>query len=280
MTMAQYAERAGSLNNEAVSMLLAGNDEMAVARLAQSIALMKRVLARAQAQTAVSSSRSSSTSCCSGSASSLSATGPISPLVEQDLGAYAIIHDASAPLAHLVDRQYYIYNHALTISNNIKEEQNVPLKSYAHVYCAIIMFNMALAHHRRGLQHGNRLTNKKCKDRAIVLYNLILRLLRQSDTTTTAALVEGSAGFIKLATLNNLSQLRFEQGQYAQAREGLDYLGSLIQRAQLAAGAAASASTEASSNNNQAALFLESIEMKGLILNVLFVKSPQCASAA
>ena len=277
MNQVDYAVR---LNNEAVSLLLAGNDQQAVECLTKSVSLMKRVLARATSHGAPSPSSSSGFIGLSTSQSSR-ASGPISPSSASSVDSSICIHHASSSLAGLADRQCYIYNQALTISNMdcdgvfSSSSSSCHIESYAQVYSAVIIFNMALAHHR-----GRRNGNKKCAERAIVLYNMIMRLLRHSGTS-------GTAGVVKFATINNLSQLRFEQGHYSQAREGLDYLSTLMLGAAPAvtspaavSSISASTTTTTTSAGHIDQANLEKDDIRGLIMNVLFVNAPKIAPAA
>ena len=276
MNQVDYAVR---LNNEAVSLLLAGNDQQAVECLTKSVSLMKRVLARATSHGAPSPSSSSGFIGLSTSQSSR-ASGPISPSSASSVDSSICIHHASSSLAGLADRQCYIYNQALTISNMdcdgvfSSSSSSCHIESYAQVYSAVIIFNMALAHHR-----GRRNGNKKCADRAIVLYNMIMRLLRHSGTS-------GTAGVVKFATINNLSQLRFEQGHYSQAREGLDYLSTLMLGAAPAVTSPAAVSSISASTTTTTSAGhidqanLEKDDIRGLLMNVLFVNAPKIAPAA
>ena len=255
MNNIEYAVR---LNNEAVSLLLTGNDHQAVECFTKSVSLMKRVLTRATSHGAPPSRIGQLSPVVLGGSIPQSA-GPISPpAVDSNI----FIHHASSPLPGLTDRHCYIYNQALTISTEGAFSSHI--ESYAQIYSAVVIFNMALAHHR-----GRRNGNRKCADRAVVLYNMIMRLLRCSG-------IGGTAGVVKLATINNLSQLRFEQGNYAQAREGLDYLSALIAQAE----SSRSSPIAPSPNGGVDDSHIATEDMRGLIMNVLFVKAPNVAPAA
>jgi hypothetical protein len=153
----------------------------------------------------------------------------------------------SLPLPNMSDTQCYIYKSVIRISFDKLPSQ---VEQAAQVCSAVYIFNMALAHHREGLRQ-----NQKCSERAISLYNMVIRLLRFSN-------LRGPAGVVKLAAINNLSQLRYDQGNYDLAREGLNHLSSIVQ--------ARSASL----------LQLSDTELNGVIMNLAFLKPPRVAAAA
>ena len=72
------------------------------------------------------------------------------------------------------------------------------------------------------------------------------------------------AAIAKLASINNLSQIRFDCGEYELAREGLDRLSTFFVRA--------------SGNTNNA--MLENPEMQCLLMSVLLLKALVIAPAA
>jgi hypothetical protein len=244
----KHFDFAARLNNEAVSLLLAGRDQIAVEKLTKSIGLMKkRVLTKAtNGSTPVLAPLKHSISFL---ASSLPRSYPTSPSGVDDADHHTI-HHASSSLSNLTDKQEcYIYNHALSFSLEDVSNMN---ENFNHVCCAVIIFNIALTHHRAGGRNGN----KRCSHRAAGLYNMVLRLLRHAAT-------QGTSRVLKLAALNNLSQIRFEQGDYAQAVQGMDQLRALMKGVQ-----------EADQPE------LENDELQGLIMNVLFLKAPKVAPAA
>jgi hypothetical protein len=153
----------------------------------------------------------------------------------------------SLPLPNMSDSQCYVYKNVLRISF---DKLPLHVEQATQVCSAVYIFNMALVHHRQGLRQ-----NQKCSERAISLYNMVIRLLRFSD-------LRGPAGVVKLAAINNLSQLRHDQGNYALAREGLNHLSSIVQ--------AGSASL----------LQLSDTELNGVIMNLVFLKPPRVAAAA
>jgi hypothetical protein len=77
--------------------------------------------------------------------------------------------------------------------------------------------NIALAYHRRGLS-GNSASLFKAEK----MYELVGKLLGNSDAD------QGTSLLVKIAAINNLSQLRHDQGDYASSQKGFQYLGTLI----------------------------------------------------
>lgn len=70
----------------------------------------------------------------------------------------------------------------------------------------------------------------------------------------------------KLASINNLSQLRHNQGDYNLSQEGFQYLGDLID--------------VASENLGSSSSLCSSQMYQGMLLNVLCIAPPDAASAA
>lgn len=136
-----------------------------------------------------------------------------------------------------------IYNQAINIPC---EGEQTDLE--VHVYAAAVIFNLALAHHHRAISDAAYLP------KAEKLYTLVLKMLED------AALHMRTAVVVKLATINNLSQIRFENGDFEHAREGLSQITSFLRQASNA--------------------LLEEPEVLGLLMNVLLLKAPRVAPAA
>jgi len=213
MPSTKYAQ----LNNEAVALLLAGENQKAVDRLSLALASIRRVVGAARYNIA---KPHRSCAC----------------------------HD-SFPLPHFVDQHCYIYSQAISFDLAMLPRS---MDKVAQVSTAVIMFNLAITHHRVGLLTRNQ----SCLNRSIALYNLLLKLVRHSD-------FEGTAGTIKLASLNNLSQLRYQQGNFALATRGLEHLQVGLK--------------QVTQNGNHQ--FTDD-ELHGLLGNVYFLKTTNVAPAA
>ena len=90
------------------------------------------------------------------------------------------------------------------------------------------------------------------------MYEMVGKLL----STSTAA--QGTELLVKTAAINNLSQLRYDHGDYAFAREGFQYLASLISYA----------------GEGLQAFNGEEDVYRGMVLNALLVTPPETAPAA
>jgi tetratricopeptide (TPR) repeat protein len=177
-----------SLNNRAVSLLLAGDNQQAVVLLSKAFSYVRRELA---------SARSSHKKFAQSSIEFLQ-------------------HD-SFELPFFRDRQFYIYNLAITLST--EQSPSVIGVEQAPAFSSVIMFNLALTYHRVALTTRNKL----CSDKAISLYQLVLRLLRSFDFL-------GTVGVVKLASINNLAQLRYDQGHFDLAEQGMAHLPAGLRR--------------------------------------------------
>jgi hypothetical protein len=113
-----------------------------------------------------------------------------------------------------------------------------------------VVFNLALAVHREG-------KNGKIESTAQRLYIVVMKVLNNQCMNRVAVIV-------KLAAINNLSQIRFDCGEYelAAARKGLDHLSAFMR---------------ACGNMNRA--MLEEPKIQGLLMHVFLLKAPLIASA-
>jgi hypothetical protein len=137
-----------------------------------------------------------------------------------------------------------LFNQAINIpSEGEQTDLNV------HVYSAAVIFNLALAHHHVAITSDAAYLPKAEK-----LYAMILKLLDDVALHLRIAVI------IKLATINNLSLIRFENGDFELAREGLTHLSNVVRQA-----------------NNA---LLEEPEVQQLLMNVLLLKAPRLAPAA
>jgi hypothetical protein len=213
----EHIDYSARLNNQAIALLLVGDNRQSIAILNEALNSIKKKLASCQSDIP-------------------RATGSCE------------CHE-SFILPSFGDRNCYIYHQAISFST---DKLPSTIGDFAHICSAVIMFNMALAYHRVGLVASN----KTCSNRAISLYNLTLRLLKHYD-------FGGTAGVIKLASMNNLLQLRYERGEYALARQGLVFLSEGVKQV-----------TKTGQGK------LKDSDLKGLITNIMFLKNIQVAPAA
>jgi hypothetical protein len=139
-------------------------------------------------------------------------------------------------------QESYLFTEAITIPEH-GDQSEVDTQ----IYSAVVVFNLALAVHREG-KNGKIESMAKAQKLYTVLINQCMHRI------TVIA---------KLAAINNLSQIRFDCGEYERAREGLDHISAFMR---------------ASSNTNQT--MLEAPEIQGLLMNVLLLKAPVIAPAA
>ena len=233
----EFIRHAARLNNEAVSLLVSGHNQSALQSLVKSIAVLKRVSRKLIQMPSSSVTFNEEVSL------------PIDSPDRQVVAPTLCIHFASSPLEQLDDRQCYIYDHALSL--NLEQQEDTPINDVAQACCAVAIFNMALAHHR-----GCLLGDKKCLKRATMLYAMVVKLLRNNCSVT------GTAGIVKLASINNLAQLRFSEGDFRQAREEMNHLSVLMQF-----------------TKSQEFLMVD-CDLRAILLNVMFLRPPEIAAAA
>jgi hypothetical protein len=214
------------LNNEGVLLLLKDREQEAINCLTQSHNMFKHLLAKPS-----DDSRSAS-------------SNPFKALNIQ-------FTDHSLP--NLQDSNGFIYSSLLAFSF---EAESVPSKDTIKIYRAVIILNIALAYHRKGV--GG--TNEACLAKAEKMYAVVTKILDGCEDNQGIVLVA------KLASINNLSQLRHNQGDYNLSQEGFQYLGDLID--------------VASENLGSSSSLCSSQMYQGMLLNVLCIAPPDAASAA
>lgn len=216
------------LNNEGVRLLLAGNDVDGMTYLTDALTRVKMMLSSRRGTDTVTYPHGA---------------GVTPPNVQ-------FMHGATYKLAGLHDDCCFIYGNALIFNMDYNV---MPSTDYIHIYTSVIILNVALAYHRRGLS-----ANATCLLKAEKMYEMVGKLL----ATSTAA--QGTELLVKTAAINNLSQLRYDQGDYAFARDGFQYLASLISYA----------------GDRLHAFNCEEDVYRGMVLNALLVSAPDTAPAA
>jgi hypothetical protein len=225
--MNSLKQEALRLNNEGVMLLLLENrEQQAVTCLTQALNMVKDLLAKPS-----DDNRSSS--------------NPFNKALNIQLTAHS--------LPNLQDSYCFICCSLLAFSLE-EAEETFPSEATLQVYSAVIILNIALAYHRKGVSG-----NAACLAKAGKMYGVVTNLLSGCENNQGIALVA------KLASINNLSQLRHSQGDYNFSQEGFQYLGDLINVA----------------GENLERLSVCNAQMyKGMLLNILCVAPPDAAPAA
>mmetsp|Transcript_20281 Transcript_20281/g.49726 ORF Transcript_20281/g.49726 Transcript_20281/m.49726 type:complete len:216 (-) Transcript_20281:236-883(-) len=138
--------------------------------------------------------------------------------------------------------EHIYFRQAITMPTD--EDVSSPLDVY--VYSAAVIFNLALAHHIQG--------NKNARNKAEKLYATIMKLLDDRVGHMQSALL------LKLACINNMAHIRFENGEFDQVQDGIGQLSALLK------------TTDEG--------LLEGAEVQGLLMSVLLFKKPKVAAAA
>jgi hypothetical protein len=226
--MNSLKQEALRLNNEGVMLLLLESREQhAMNCLTQSLNMVKHLLAK----TTSDDSRSSS--------------NPLNKALK--------IQPTAHSLPNLQYSNGFIYCSLLAFSLE-KAEETVPSEDNIQVYSALIILNIALAYHRRGVSG-----NEACLAKAENMYVMVTKLLSDCENNQGIALVA------KLASINNLSLIRHSRGDYNFSRDGFQYLGDLMDVA----------------GENLTRSSLCSAQMyQGMLLNILCVVRLDAAPAA
>jgi hypothetical protein len=143
----------------------------------------------------------------------------------------------------------YVYDHGIMISNNLNGDTEETIS----LYIAITVFNLALASHSEGTALGQEKSLKK----ASVLYGLVVELLTRCTMPEDA-----STTILTLLALNNQAQIHYEQCEYIQSVDCMEYIKKIM----------------GGCRGLHSALNHEDVE--GLLLNVMLLSTPSAAKAA
>ncbi|CAJ1959207.1 unnamed protein product [Cylindrotheca closterium] len=169
-----------------------------------------------------------------------------------------VCHDAF-PLHFAREQSFqdgYIYNSLLSID----EEQLPSNRRFAGDLCfSIIVFNLALINHNESLT--NMKSNNEHGALASNLYNHAIGVLGHMENRGTTALV-------RIAALNNLTQLRFQVGNYSLARESLQHLALIVSAGSL------------EKDQRAKRPVIDEEAKKGMIMNILSLSNQHVAAAA
>eukprot|EP00980_Cylindrotheca_fusiformis_P006247 scaffold1336_cov158-Cylindrotheca_fusiformis.AAC.9 len=151
-------------------------------------------------------------------------------------------------------RSGYIYNQLLII-----DIENLPTNpgNAAEISLAIVVLNLALVYHSESL----RSRTKGSIEMSVGLYNHALNVLGYAAN-------KGTAGLIRVAALNNITQLRNELGHFLLARESLQQLALMV----------SSSSFSIDRMNNGPSV--EDEVKKGMLMNILTMSNQHGAPAA
>jgi hypothetical protein len=226
--MMNLFSEAARLNNQGITALMeGGEDSIALDSLTKSIKMMKRELSKSGTylkNKALKSAHYDSSDSCELS----TIEWPESPGTQEP----------------------YIFSKAFTIPEIV----DVNELDVVHFYSAFVVFNLALAHHRKGKRGADAAYIVKAK----ALYSIVLKLFDNNSLSRTVILV-------KLAAINNMSQICFDLGLYDElACEGLGHISSFMR---------------SSSGTSNQSVFDEP-EVQSLLINVLLLKAPYVAPAA
>jgi hypothetical protein len=277
------------LNNESVLRLREGNDQMALGLLSKCVALVRTNLVcsgRQEKQLIFSSSRMGTAGYVNSVPSQQSRTWsgenycPSNYVPQEPKNGKAhqlekcrdknIIHKESFQLQPLNNREgkgCYIYNHMLLFAPQ-EDETDTLLPAHrtaalssnecttvVRAQSSVVLFNLALIYHLRGrLGHFHSLTT------AFRLYKMASQLL-----TDNCVLTNETAAVVKLGTVNNMFQIRYEQGNLGSALNILQFLSSLMRGLY---------------PNPDIIISLDRHDYRGFMKNILLLRPPEFAPAA
>jgi hypothetical protein len=140
---------------------------------------------------------------------------------------------------------------------------------------AAVVYNLAIAHHRKGRAMGLAVFTHKAKK----LYTMALKFWADNDlaVNNNSSInncynnYNNSIGFlVKLASLNNLLEIRLESGDFDLAKECLHQIYSLLQ----------SSGFSTTNELSSPVALAQEADIKALLRNLLQLQPPQVAPAA
>jgi hypothetical protein len=170
------------LNNEEIMLLLENRDQEALVSFTESLKQVKGLLAASEEDN----------------------TNGQTPAMSMN----AVIHHSTSMIPNLHDPSCFIYNSALMFSL-LDISDCTPSGDDIQVHTSVIILNIALAFHRRWLTGNSAFLLKAEK-----MYEMVGKILGNRDVD------QGTAFLVKIAAVNNLSQLRHGRGDYAFSQEG------------------------------------------------------------
>jgi hypothetical protein len=219
------------LNNEGVSLMTANEDQQAVQILTKSLNLIMQALSDPLLET----------------------------LDEADIDHAVIVHNATYQYQLIPDSvdnditKSFVYSNAVTFA---PENESPILKSNINCYGSVIVLNIALVYHRQGI-----LGNPTCFSKAMKMYETITNLVGSNRYN------QGTALLVKLAAVNNLSQILRDCGAYESSQEGFQFLALVI-------GLVGEHQQPAGSS------LIDGEDVRGMILNILISSQSLPAAAA
>ena len=268
-------------NNHGVKSLLDGNEPQAIEYLSSSIKLMKQELAvkRTSATTTTPSEHQAVTML------------TIEKLSDEH-GCDAIVFNQALSMTLDTTSASVTSASSVTATTTAEEEEDLYTSQDMEVYTTVVIFNLALAHQRHSIKdHGSSGNNNMLvyKKKAIKLYSMILQLLtslgvdgrNNNGSDIIDVTVYSFEVLVKLATVNNLSDMQFECGDDEYAMDVLSKVSqSIRQRRQRRTNASASSSSSSSSSSWMELPLFQEPDIKSLLMNVLLFQAPKVAPAA
>ena len=174
----------------------------------------------------------------------------VTPVEEEVANRSTILHRSIHPLSSLQSQEsYFLYNGLLKLQlpSTTAQDAQLPTAADCHVYCSAIILNLAISFHSIG-----------SIEKAERFYGMILKILGDSDCN------EGTEVLVKLAALNNLSEIQLSKGEQTSSEELLRRLTWIVSSSQV--------ETKSSVLNEDV--------VEGMILNALIVNNQTVAPAA
>jgi hypothetical protein len=257
--MMKYLEQALRLNNEGVNMMIQGQDRESAHTLTQALSILQTLLQRELRTPGIGEANPLTSSYIS---AQKGAVANHCKAVNDDPTTHLLLDTAlsfTSNIEGFSSSSNYIFSRCVIFDPNLKQDTDMALR----VYTASMIFNLALLYQRKGQESQSTFCLKKAES----LYRKSSMILGHPHDLYDywSSLQPKVALGILVASMNNLSQLYFEQGHYAFAEEGFKSMTWILQVPSLLMGMSAIIPPEI---------------WNQIILNALLLKQPCLAAAA
>jgi hypothetical protein len=154
----------------------------------------------------------------------LKALGMLRKLIIEEQGgeddvspSQTILHSSTHSLSHFQENSFFLFNCIICFKKQRWCDEAPPRTADYHIYRATTSLNIAILYHRQAL-----LGQQDCIFKAEKFYTMVMKIAGKCDTNQGTELV------VKLAALNNLSEIRLEKGDFVSSEKGFQTLAWLV----------------------------------------------------
>jgi hypothetical protein len=216
-------------NNDGIQDAMNGQDAQAISKLSNSLRLFKQLLA-------------------------VDSQGE-DDVLTQPSELIRTLHSTTHELPQLRDSVFFLFNSVVSLAETISFDAED-----SHIYCSVIILNLAVLHHRKALDGATLAQRADGLKRAERFYSMVTTILSNDGSTVFS---QPTGILAQMAALNNLAYIRAEMGDLKGSSDCFRMLAWLVNRAR-------SDYTD----------IINERDLEGMMLNVLMSKRQSVAPAA